>query len=450
MKDKEVYKELENKCPTGCRINELIQFYYPVRKIKMNVLVNKSPDSSLVKVYNIILRAIQLNLNTQEKLFNFLGLNKDDEFVYRELYALREKRYIDIVSGKWSVTNAGEEFIKNEKILRIEENEDFEFFIDGISGDIVISEEFEEGDVVRDKDIEKERKKLKAKINFPPKSPELVNGKDLQLVEAFKQKNKDEALISYVPDEIKKDYQEWCHYWLIEYIPEKSNASSDAKLEVRSFKTLKEIKFLTKRFNEEYQDYIYELTDSDRSNNIEEIPEIVEETKVNKESKAVLSDFKTLGIWETKQRFIEALGSVKEKILIESPWIKYATHEYIPFFEDILKHGKRLIILYGMADKDEHDVNIIRKLERLQEQYKKFKLIHLPTYFEKVNLRLKGTHRKLMIKDNDYYISGSFNFLSFGKQESQKVSNEESHLIRKNVKEKWESVMNEYLIQIAN
>ena len=449
MNEKEVYKELENKCQSGYRINELIQFYYPVRQIKMNVLVNKNPDSSLVKVYNVILRAIQLGLNTQEKLFNFLGLNKDDEFIYRELYALREKRYVDLVSGKWSVTNAGEEFIKKENILRIEENEDFEFFIDGISGDIMAFEEFEEGEVVRDKNIGEKEKHLKAKINLPFKSPELVNGKFIQLDDLFKQKNKDETLISYDPDEIKRDYLAWCPYWLIEYIPENSNTSSDAKLELRSFNTpSKEIKFLTKRFNEEYQDYIYELSDSDRSN-IRELPKTVEDAEAIKEASAILSDFETLGIWETKQRFIEALGSVKEKILIESPWIKQATREYVPFFEKILNQKKRLIILYGMADKDEHDYNILKKLEELQKQYSNyFNMIHLPTHFENVDLRLKGTHRKLMIKDNDYYISGSFNFLSFGKQESQKVSNEESHLIRKKVKEKWESVMKEYSIEV--
>jgi len=443
MNDKDVYKKLEDKCPTGYKINELIQFHYPVRRIKMNVLVNKNPDSSLVKVYNVILRAIQLGLNTQEKLFNFLGLNKEDEFIYRELYALREKRYTDIVSGKWFVTNAGEEFIKNEKILRIEENEDFDFLIDGISGDIIIFDEFEETDLVRN--IENQAKQLKAKITLPPKSPELVYGKFLQLSELFKKKNHDETLISYDPDGIKKDYREWCRYWLVEYIPEKNNTSSDAKLEVRSFSTLKEIKFLTKRFNEEYQDYIYELTDSDRNNNIEELPNLVE----IKESQTVKSDFETLGIWETKQRFIEALKSVKEKILIESPWIKQATREYVPYFEEILKQKKRLIILYGMADKDEHDIRIVEELKNLQKQCNnKFSLIHLPTHFESVNLRLTGTHRKLMIKDNEYYISGSFNFLSFGKQESQKVSNEESHLIRKNVKEKWESVMKEYSLKI--
>jgi hypothetical protein len=408
----------------------------------LNVLVNKSPDGSLVKVYNVILRAIQMGFNTQEKLFHFMGLNKDDEFIYRELYALHEKRYVDLVSEKWIVTNTGEAFIKDNKILRIEENEDFDFFVDGISGDIIVSEEPEEGDIKRE--IDKEEKRLKTKITLPKRSTELVDGKFSQLDGLYRQKNEDARLISFDPSEIKKDFEEWCAYWLIEYKPEKTNTSAEAHLEVRSFNDLKQIKFLTKRFNEEYQDYIYELTDSERK--IKELPEIILEIK---EIPRVTQDVKTLGIWETKNHFIEALDRVKEKILIESPWIKLATREYIPYFEKILKQEKRLIILYGIEGMDDHEYGIIKKLEELQKQYaNSFNFIHLPTHFKETNSRLTGTHRKLVIKDNEYYISGSFNFLSFGKHENQKVSNEESHLIRTKVVEKWESVINEYSINI--
>jgi hypothetical protein len=54
----------------------------------------------------------------------------------------------------------------------------------------------------------------------------------------------------------------------------------------------------------------------------------------------------------------------------------------------------------------------------------------------------------LLIKDNDYYISGSFNFLSFAKQEGQQVANEESHLVTFDVNKKWEKVIKEYNLQI--
>ena len=61
---------------------------------------------------------------------------------------------------------------------------------------------------------------------------------------------------------------------------------------------------------------------------------------------------------------------------------------------------------------------------------------------------MEGTHRKLVIKDEEYYISGSFNFLSFNKREGQIVANEESTLIRSDVAEKWKNVLKEYDIRI--
>jgi hypothetical protein len=156
-----------------------------------------------------------------------------------------------------------------------------------------------------------------------------------------------------------------------------------------------------------------------------------------------------LSIWETKQKFVDALLTVKERILIESPWIKRATQEYLPSFEKLLKDKKQLVILYGIEEKDEHDKVTLQKVEALQKQFpKNFILIHLPTHFSEIGSRLTGTHRKLLIKDYDYFISGSFNFLSFGKNEKQQVANEESTLIAKGVKERWERIFSEYSIKI--
>ncbi len=86
-------------------------------------------------------------------------------------------------------------------------------------------------------------------------------------------------------------------------------------------------------------------------------------------------------------------------------------------------------------------------MERLDNQFKNFHLIHLPTHFEEQgNYDMTGTHRKLIIKDNEYYIQGSFNFLSFNREKGQKIANEESILIPKKVKEKWINVFEEYEI----
>jgi hypothetical protein len=436
MTEEEAYKQLKDKAPTGYRLNELIPFSYPVRKIRLDVLVNKQPDGSLVKVYNVLLRAIQAGISSQDKLFTLLGLGQTDEFVLRELFTLREKGLVDLVSEKWIVTEEGEKFIQNEKILRIEEKEEFEFLVDGISGEIMSARQ--------NRTEKKLLKSLDTEIKLSNRNPELVEGKFQQLADTYKQDNENKAyLISYASDDIKYDSNDWCNFWLIEYIPDRKS-NQEPKLEVRNFETLKEIKSLTSKFNSEYRHYIYSLSSSERTD-FEEITIIYEEPKVQTQTE----DLSTLTIWETKQKFIEALKNVKEKILIESPWIKRATQEYIPLFEKLLKEKKQLTILYGISEKDEHDIYTLRKVEELQKQHKdKFKLIHLPTHFAEIHSRLTGTHRKLVIKDNEYYIHGSFNFLSFGKNERQQVANEESLLISKDVSKKWEQVAKEYSLKL--
>lgn len=436
MTEEEAYKQLKDKAPTGYRLNELIQFSYPVRKIRLDVLVNKQPDGSLVKVYNVLLRAIQAGFSSQDKLFTFLGLGQTDEFVLRELFTLREKGLVDLVSEKWIVTEEGEKFIQDEKILRIEEKEEFEFLIDGISGEIMSARQ--------NRTEKKLLKSLDPEVKLSNRNPELIEGKFQQLADTYKQDNENKAyLISYASDDIKYDSNDWCNFWLIEYIPDRKS-NQEPKLEVRNIETLKGIKSLTSKFNSEYRHYIYSLSSSERTE-FEEITIIHEESKVQSQT----DDLSTLTIWETKQKFIEALNNVKEKFLIESPWIKRATQEYIPLFEKLLKDKKQLTILYGISEKDEHDIYTLRKVEALQKQHKdKFKLIHLPTHFAEIHSRLTGTHRKLVIKDNEYYIHGSFNFLSFGKNERQQVANEESLLISKDVSKKWEQVAKEYSLNL--
>jgi len=442
MTEQEVYKKLSKEAPTGYKMNELIPFSYPVRKIKIDVLVNKQPDGSLVKVYNVLLRAIQMGFNSQNILFQFLGLGETDEFILRELFALREKGYVDLVSEKWIVTESGEQFIKDNTILRVEEEEEeFEVLIDGISGNALSSK-------VNPTERHKLHKFLTSEIKCGIKSPELLTDKYHSLSDIYKSDSEGKSyLISYSSDEIKNDYEEWCNYWLIEYIPDKKS-NQEPNLEVRNYDTLKLNKMLTVKFNSEYRHFIYSLSSTDRKE-IEalQLPEIVEQKSL--ELQTAHSDISTLTIGETKEKFIEALSTVKEKILIESPWIKRATIEYLPYFEKLLKEKKKLIILYGISDEAEHDYQTLKKVEQLRDKYKdNFTLIDLPSHFDRIGSRLTGTHRKLVIKDNDYYIAGSFNFLSFAKQERQQVANEESMLVSVGVNKKWEQVKKEYNLKI--
>lgn len=439
MKENEVYESLAKQAPVGYRINELIRFSYPVRKVRIKALVNKLPDESLIKIYNVLLRSIDHGFRDNSSLFEFLGILQTDEFILRELFALRAKGMLDLVSENWCLTEEGKHFIEDNKILRVEESEEYEFLVDAITGKV-----FPQLSLVVKGNKEEGEKYLAKTLSLPEKSPELLKGKYQELCDAYKQESKGTAyLINYDEKDILSDKESWIDYWFIEYI--KKDDDDDPYLEVRNIDSLEKNDLLTKKFNNEYWQYVVQFTDSERKDAdvVKEVEHL--ETRKTESSAQTSAPIVELTIWETKQKFIESLRNVKEQILIESPWIKRATREYLPYFKELLECGKKLIILYGIDENSEHDSKTMRELETLQkENVSNFYLIDLSEHLRGSHQKFSGTHRKLLIKDNDYYISGSFNFLSFAKQEGQRIANEESQLITQDVTKKWERVIKEY------
>jgi len=442
MDIKEIHKKLDKQCPSDYKINEIISFAYPFRRIKVKATVNKSPEKSIQQVYSVFLRAINIGYNTEEKIIDFLGLHKED-FILRELYFLRERGFVDLVSGIWLVTEQGNEFIKDNSILKILEEEDFEFLIDTISNEAV---EYQR--VYSDKTQEN---KLEPEYNFEHKSEKLLDGKNEQLSDIYKRMYQGKAyLVDYDKSNIKYDEKVFQNYYLTEYIPraEKEN-ELEPFIEIRNIDNdFSKEKRITKILSKQYPNILYNFSISDR-NTIAKIQEentyliqdfIIEETKP-------ITETQTLSIWETQAKFEETIKTVKSKLLIESPWIKRATLKYINDFEKALKRNVIIVVLYGIEGNDEHHRKAEKEMERLDSQFKNFHLFHLPTHFEEQgNYDMTGTHRKLIIKDNEYYIQGSFNFLSFNREKGQKIANEESILIPKKVKEKWVNVFEEYKI----
>ena len=110
-----IHSKLDKQCPNGYRINEIILFSYPYRRLRLQVTVNKSPEQSIQQVYSVFLRTILAGYCKEEEITEFLGLHKED-FILRELYFLKERGFIDFISDTWSVTEHGKEFIENNSI----------------------------------------------------------------------------------------------------------------------------------------------------------------------------------------------------------------------------------------------------------------------------------------------------------------------------------------------
>lgn len=441
METREIHNKLEKQCASDYRINEIIAFSYPFRRIKINATVNRSPELSIQQIYSVLLRTILEGCSEERELVKFLGLHEED-FILRELYFLRERGYTNLTSGIWIVTGLGEEFIKDNSILKILEEEAFEFLLDSVNNEVLL------------KDFNLSSKptsnQLEPVYDYRHKSAEMLEGKNQQLSDIYKQQNNGKAyLVGYDGSKILFDAKEFSENYLIEYIPRKGK-DAEPYIEVRNAdKEISLNRRLSKVLAGNYPSILYQFSNSERTV-LAEIEE--EESEVLEEFQSVevlhkhTSTTEILSVWETQTKFKEALETAKKRLLIESPWIKRATLNYIHLIEKALKNRVQIIILYGIESNDLHHFGAVDKLRKLQEEHNdKFHLIHLPSHFEdNGNSKMTGTHRKLVIKDYEYFIQGSFNFLSFNKKEGQKVANEESVLINKGVVEKWKSVISEY------
>lgn len=441
---KSIYDKLKEKCSIEYKINEVIPFLYPYRELKINALVNKSPEKSLQQIYSVLLRIVKIGYNTEKDLIQFLGLTKDD-FIIRELYNLREEGFLDLISDKWLITPQGEKFLQDTTILKSIEKEEFSFLLDVFTNKIISRKN------IKTSANSEEYKRLDPKFDFSHKDVKMLEEKSQQLQDVYKEEHLEESyLVDYEKEEILFDKKVFGKFIIVEYKPNNNN-ENDPFIEVRNNDNdLSLNKELTRSLQEEYPTIVYQLSDSDR-NVIAEIQEEEPELIATFQEKVTDNDLVSeLSIWETQSKFKEALKTAKKQLLIESPWIKKATLNYLNDIESLLKNKVEVIILYGIKDSDEHHYEVIKKLEKLKEKYfNLFKMIHLPSHFEKIGeKRLVGTHRKLVIKDDDYYIQGSFNFLSFNKKEGEKVANESSNLITDKVKSKWDNVFKEY--QLGN
>jgi hypothetical protein len=262
MTQQEINEKIDKQSPTGYKLNNIIPFSYPVRRLQMEFLVDKQPDGSLVKIYCVILKAIAQGFSSQEVLFDFLGLGETDEFMLRELYFLKEKGYINLFANKWLLTEVGQVFLDNNSVLREEAVEKYDFLIDGISGAVLSTQEFfpkrEPLDLL-----------IKDELKLEPKSQHLIEGKFHAIADVYKKESAGKSyLISYTKGEIEREYQEWLNFYLIEYVHE-SDRGVEPKIEIREHaESLKENKALTEKFNAQYKNFYHLLSVKSLQRNI--------------------------------------------------------------------------------------------------------------------------------------------------------------------------------------
>lgn len=113
-----------------------------------------------------------------------------------------------------------------------------------------------------------------------------------------------------------------------------------------------------------------------------------------------------LSTYDHRPLLIDALENAQNTVVIVSPWIKSGglNHEILGRIERALQRKTQVIIGYGISEKEDSDKWILQRLSEIQNK----------RYGNNLHLvRLSNTHEKVLIKDNEYMVITSFNWLSF-------------------------------------
>ncbi len=114
-----------------------------------------------------------------------------------------------------------------------------------------------------------------------------------------------------------------------------------------------------------------------------------------------------LSTYDHRPLLLDALDNANSSVIIVSPWIKVGglNNEIIGRIEKALQRGVSVIIGYGISKKKDSDKCILRQLNCIHAKKPYGKKLLL--------IRLSNTHEKVLIKDNEYMVITSFNWLSF-------------------------------------
>ncbi len=228
----------------------------------------------------------------------------------------------------------------------------------------------------------------------------------------------------------------------LDKLTQQQNSPGYQKLKLTVEKQKEQIKEKNKKIKgqqeriREYREEIKVLNDLDaqvkaKIKKYEE--DLVKAHQENEELKQKLFTNKMYEDRDIREQFLEAVAKAKKEVDIICPWVgnMAESNEFLKRVEQAVKVGVVIKIVYGIGDNSGRSENnnvsrtalrsLIERRERIADSNALRSvrdIYYLHRRFERIrrgcirSLR-SDTHAKLVIVDNDYFMIGSFNFLSF-------------------------------------
>jgi len=166
-----------------------------------------------------------------------------------------------------------------------------------------------------------------------------------------------------------------------------------------------------------------------------------EQALLTAQANPVLQEVRQVHVYEHAEILEDALQNAQERLLVVSPWIRanVVNNAFIEKIERLLKRGVSVVIGHGLGvegqDERPQDRKARERLEALSDEYTGCLVKHLG-----------DTHAKLLIKDHEYCVVTSFNWLSF-RGDKTKTFREELGLVVR-IRERVDELFEEMLTRI--
>lgn len=127
------------------------------------------------------------------------------------------------------------------------------------------------------------------------------------------------------------------------------------------------------------------------------------ETQDASMSSPTVADVEMVAVYDHPGLLRSALECAQRRLIIISPWITNAVVDkvFLQTLTERLREGVAVYIGYGLGE-EERTPDAVKQLDALAAHYPRFRFV-----------RLGDTHAKILIKDDEWLVTTSFNWLSF-------------------------------------
>lgn len=451
MTIEELARQKANSVPNST----LVKYYEAgIPQWHLETILTMLKPKNLSVLEEFILKFVAAGITDITEISSFLGMNSAP--INKAVAILQKDNLVsvDIFQSKLKITDKGSDALREAATI-IPEDIEYPIFVDGIVGDVYLDTrslyvakelrdlgikpihatiekptleelEYEQvkraiitfkknhvyeqdrlaGDLLEISNVTKvyvEYKKVNVLV-FMSKSGDI----EFQVYEGFlrnddysielqKQFNNNTSVFDFDRHEEKDEYEEAFLSVLPREIIDNAKAFSyrDSALE-------REISSLTSQLDE--------IKESDESRETEKESDTEKIRFLEKKIEEMKNERKgadrILSTYDHRPLLIDALDKAVNMVIIVSPWIKAGglNNEIIGRIEKALQRKTRVIIGYGISDKEDNDTWILSILNNIQKK----------PYGKNLQLiRLSNTHEKVLIKDNEFMVITSFNWLSF-------------------------------------